>query len=56
MVSAYWGKNWHPYGELKHSGRTISFAPAFAASRTFERAWERFAALSLPVGHEESVS
>jgi hypothetical protein len=56
MVSAYFGKYWHPYRELKHSGKTMSFAPAFAASRTFDRACERFAALSAPADHKTSIS
>lgn len=36
---------------MKHSGRTISLAPALAASRTLTRAWLRFAALSAPRHH-----
>jgi hypothetical protein len=47
-VSAYDGKYWQPYGELKHSGRTITFAPAFEASSTLSRACDRFTALSAP--------
>lgn len=37
---------------MKHSGRTISLAPALAASRTLRRAWLRFAALSAPRQHD----
>lgn len=37
-----------PYGELKHSGRTIKEAPAREASRTLERARERLRILSGP--------
>jgi len=39
---------WKGRTELKHSGSTTSFAPAFAASRTFERALERLRDLSAP--------
>ena len=44
-----------PYGELKHSGRTIRDAPAREASMTLERARERFAGLSGPSMLERQV-
>ncbi len=47
-VSAYEGKYWVPYGELKHSGRTMRFAPCREASKTLERARVRLADLSAP--------
>lgn len=37
-----------PYGELKHSGRTIRWAPAREASRTRDLAWRRLVFLSAP--------
>lgn len=49
-VSAYLGKYCDPYGELKHSGRTMMLAPARDASRILERARVRLAALSAPGG------
>lgn len=47
-VSAYLGKYGVPYGELKHSGRMISWAPAREASRTRDWAWRRLVFLSAP--------
>lgn len=37
-----------PYGELKHSGSEISFAPFVAASFTFKAALDKFSALTAP--------
>ena len=45
-----------PYGELKHSGSTIIFAPAFEASSTRDLAWERFLPLSGPSSASASRS